>query len=460
LDDKLELAQTAILVHDYATAASALAGIDEAGRNTAPYYNVAGEVALTQNKPAEAEADFAQCVRLDPSNYAPQLSLAVLELHSSNALDMAEARISLRRIGMNSTNIPIRLQAERELVLDALKYRDENTALSFSSDLMQQANASFQDKLLRLEVLKFTDSDQYRPILASSEREATNSPDGVYQMSLWLMDHNDSGQALAWLQSLPPYIQTNQPAALVIAQCEMLAQNWVGLQKSVARENWGPLEFTRLAYLARAQREQGFYESSKAQWDVALRAANGQKGNLIALYRLTYQWNWQAEGQDILSSIVNTFPEEQWAVPQLAKMLYTSGSTRPLMELFSTQLNRNPDDLDAKNNLAITAMLLHAQEMNPYTLASEVYEKAPTNYSYACTYAYSLYLQGKKADALKIMQSIPPQGLNDNTTAGYYGLILKSVGNNAQANVYLQRSIRGPLFPEERAMFQQAMSGL
>lgn len=460
LDDRLLLAQTAILDHDDATAASALTGVDDAGKQTPAYFNVAGEVALAFGRLEEAEADFAQCARLNPTNFAPQLSLAVLQLHSSNTLDMDQARISLRKISMNSTDVPIRLQAERELVLDGLKNNDTATATSFVNELMQQTNVSFSDKMMQLDVFKVTDAARYRSDLAVREQEAAGSPDKLYDMVIWLMQRDATPQALTWLQSLPPTTRTNLPAAMFIAQCEMVDQNWLGLQNSVAKENWQGLEYTRLAFLARAQRQQGFYEASKAQWDVALRAANGQKGNLISLFRLTTQWNWQDEGQDILWTIVNTFPEEQWAVPQLAQMLYNTGSTRPLMQLFKTQLNRDSSDLDAKNNLAITALLLHAQEVNPNNLARDVYQAAPTNSSYACTYAYSLHVQGKNADALKIMQSLPNKAFNDFSTDGYYGIILKSAGDNAHALPYLQRAIKGRLLPEERNMFQQAMVGL
>lgn len=457
-EDRMALAQTALLAHDNMTASNALAGVDDAGKKMPVYYNIAGELALAERNPNEAEADFAEAARLDPSNYGPQLNLAVVQLHSSNTLDMAEARITLKRISMNSTNLNLHYQADRELIIDALRFKDENTALTYSSQLQQQSDIPFQDKLLQLDVLKFVRSGEYESALTSNERLATTNTQDLYELVLWLMEHNLSGQALTWMKTLPQNMQTNTPADLLIAQCQMLEQNWTGLQASVAKENWGPLEYTRLAYLARALREQGLYESSKAQWDVALRAANGEKGNLISLLRLAAQWNWQEEVQQILWNIVNTFPEEQWAGQQLSGILYTSGSTRPLMQLFSIQSNQNPGDLDTKNNLALTAMLLHAQEMKPYDLARDVYQKDPTNSSYACTYAFSLHLQGKDAQALKIMQSLPPEAFNDNSSAGYYGVILKSTGSGIQATPYLQRSIRGQLLPEERSLFQQAMS--
>jgi hypothetical protein len=97
-----------------------------------------------------------------------------------------------------------------------------------------------------------------------------------------------------------------------------------------------------------------------------------------------------------------------------------NGRTRPLLSLFSQELKRDPNNLAAKNNLAVVAMLLEAHELNPHNLAREVYTAAPTNSAFASTYAFSLHLQNKNPEAMKIMQSIPHQkNLEDPSIAGY-----------------------------------------
>ena len=106
------------------------------------------------------------------------------------------------------------------------------------------------------------------------------------------------------------------------------------------------------------------------------------------------------------------------------------------------------------------AMLLGAQEFNPYDMSREVYEKSPKNASYASTYAFSLYLQGKYADALKVIQQLTPKELQSPSIAGYCGLILKANGNKAEANDYLNLAFKSQLLPEEKALFDQAKAGL
>jgi hypothetical protein len=391
---------------------------------------------------------------------APQLSLAVVELHSSNSLDQAEARINLKRISMDSTNLYARTQARRELTMDALRFSDNSTALYYSKELVEMTNATFNDELLRLDALRITKDEGYSSALASYEREATTTPGKLSAMALWLMERRLPGQALTWLQGLPPDIETNVPAAVLVARCEIMLQNWAGLQNSVSKGNWGGLDYVRHAYTALALRQQGFAEASKAEWEVALTGANGQDSALQGLLQLAAEWNWDNEGEQILWTIVNKFPQEQRASQELMMVLYGTGNTRGLQDFFSLQAKRYPDDLNWQNDLAITAMLLHNQEIKPYDLASEVHQKNPTNGPFACTYAYSLYLQGKSADALKVMQQLTSKDLSNNSTAGYYGLILKANGQNDQAAAYLKRSVQGKLLPEERAMFQQAMTGL
>jgi tetratricopeptide (TPR) repeat protein len=460
LNDRLALAQAAMLASDYNTASNALAGVNPADKKTANYLDVAGELATAGNNPAEAEADFAEASRMDPSNPVSQFSLAFVELHGTNALDMDEARVNLKRISINCTNTFVRGQARRELVYDALRNRDYNTALSYSKDLVQQPDAGFADRVVRLEVLRVAKNDEYNTALAACQREASTNITKLTQMTFYMMERNQSAQTLVWLQSLPASVQTNFPVAVFIVQCQLRQQQWSALQTGASKEDWGNMDFMRHAYIAYAMRQQGYNEPSKAEWALAVRDAGSRIDKLTTLVGTAAQWNWPDETQQLLWNIVNNFPQAQWAQDALEGILYRHGSTRPLMQLFSLQLNRNPSDLAAKNNLAMVAMLLHAQELNPYGLAQEVYQQDPTNSFYKCTYAFALHLQGKNADALKIMQQISPKALENSSTAGYYGVVLKASGDNTQAGIYLKRSVQGQLLPEERALFGQALADL
>jgi predicted Zn-dependent protease len=460
LDDRLALAQTAMVMRDYATATNALGGVDQAGKSTVAYHNVAGAVAAAANQSALAEAQFLEAARLDPQNQSVQLNLAVVRLHGTNLAANTEARDSLRQLSSNATNSFVRCQALRELAFDALRHRQGDQALLLSKQLLQETNSTFKDRLLRLDVLQETQPAGFRPALTAFEHEAGGDPGKISELATWQMAKTSPQDALTWLRTLPANTQTNQSVELLVAECCTMLRDWRGLQASIAKQNWAELEFVRHAFLSRALRGQELADSAKVEWEQALKAANGQKGSLVMLLRLAAQWSWQSEGEDILWTIINRYPGEQWAIQALSQALYAGGRTRSLMQLFSQEFKRVPSNLSMKNNLAMTALLLDAQEIKPYDLAREVYQKAPTNASCVSTYAFSLYLQGKNAEALKIIKTLKPQELQDPAIAGYYGLILKATGDRAKARSYLDWTSKARLLPEEKKLFDNAKAGL
>jgi len=99
----------------------------------------------------------------------------------------------------------------------------------------------------------------------------------------------------------------------------------------------------------------------------------------------------------------------------LTQIYLEGGRTRSLLQMFSHEYQLHPSNLTYKNNVALMALLLNAQEFKPHELALEVYQQAPTNAIFASTYTLSLLLQKKNADVLKIMEGLDPQALENPT---------------------------------------------
>ncbi|PYJ02830.1 MAG: hypothetical protein DME25_14945, partial [Verrucomicrobia bacterium] len=221
--DRLLLAQTAMGFRDYLTATNALDGIDQAGRKTAAYHNVAGSVSLACNQAAQAETHFLEASQLEPTNPLPRLNLASVRLQTSKGPALDQARTTLQLL---STNPVLRCQALRELVADAVRTQQTNTALALSSDLVRQSNSAFSDQLLRLDVFRVTQNAEFQPALAGIQREAAKESRKIYELALWQASRTGLKEALAWLKSLPPETQTNQPAALLVAQFQTALRDW------------------------------------------------------------------------------------------------------------------------------------------------------------------------------------------------------------------------------------------
>lgn len=458
--DRMALVQTSILFHDYSIATNTLAGMSDADKHSAAYQDIAGTVALMGGELDDAEAHFSEAIRLDPSNQTSELNLSVVRLHRTNSLDMAEARIALQRVVLNSTNANVVSQARRELINDAMRFNDTSTALAISQDLAKAINAAFEDKLLRLDVLQKAKSPEFKSALSADRHEAATNSAELYDLTDWQLSRLSPTEAYSWLKSLPMQTQTNQPAAILIAQCQVELGAWHDMETALESQNWAELEFMRHALLARALREQGLGEASTAEWNVAVKSTNNQKVGLTALFRLAASWNWNREGEQILWIVVKQYPEEKWAAPILAQALSAWHRTRSLMELFSIMHQRDLNDPGVKNNLAMMTLLLNVPDGNPSGMAKEVYDLSPTNADYASTYAFSLYLQGKNADGLKAMQQLNPKDLEKPSIAGYYGLLLKANGNKIEAKKYLNLAFKGNLLPEEQKLFDEAKAGL
>jgi hypothetical protein len=457
LGERLALVQTAMSFGDLVVASNALAGVQAADQKTAIYQTAAGLLAAGAGRTPAAKSHFLEAIKLEPANFVPQLNLAALQLRSSIAAEAAEARLNLKRISVNATNSVIRSQAKRELVADAMRLNDFGGAEALTKDLAAATNAPFSDRLLRLEVLLTAKDPELNGELARYEREAAGDSSKLAGMAVWLMKNFSPAQSLNWLQSLPPQISTNAPAAPLIAECQLRMGDWRKLQANIQKQNWNELEFVRHAFLARALRGQDLKDAGVAEWGVALNLANEQKAELSSLFRMAASWQWQSEAEEILWLVVNRYPEEHWAPPVLIQSLMAGGRTRPLMQLFSLLSRRNPADLEMRNNVAFTALLLDAAELHPHEIAREVYAKMPLSPAFASTYAYSLYQQKHYADALKVMQAVPEKDLENPAVAGYYGLTLKANGNAETAKKYLRLALKIKLLPEEQLVFQQAL---
>lgn len=460
LQDRLALVRTALNFGDRAVATNTLNGVNAEGRKTAEYHSIASAVALSTGQYAEAEKHMQEVIRLEPFNPTPQLNLAVLHLHETNAETVAEARAVLNVLSLNPTNANLRCLAIRELVGDALATRQNETALSLSKKLLDQTNSVYKDRLLRLEVLLSSKSPDLKPTLAAYQKDASTNIAKIHDLASWQMSRVSPADTLAWFNAMPPAMQTNQSLALLSAECRDNLRDWQGLESFLAKQNWGDMDFVRSAFRTRALRGMEMGSAAKLEWDKAVNGASAGKPTLIALLRLASQWQWASEVEDLLGRIVDKYPSEEWASRALMQTSLANGQTRTLMALLAKNLKKSPNDFDTKNNLAMIALLLEASELKPHDMAREVYNHSTTNSSYASTYALSLFLQGKNADALKVMEQLKPKDLEEPSVAGYYGIILKANGNKVKAKRYLDLTAKTRFLPEEKKLMDRARQGL
>lgn len=452
-DDRLALARIALGVRDLTSASNALDGIRVEGKNTAGYHNLAGTLAVAAGQILDAESHFTEAARLAPTNPVPRLNLAVLGLVGTNQEQVVQSRAKLEAL---SAEPQVSCQALRELVNHSIRSGLTNDAVAFSTRLIQQTNSTFVDKLVRLDILRGTKDPEFEPQLRAAKTEASSDRAKIQAMGTWLLTRPGPADALAWLNSMPPETRTNQPAAMLAADCYLALNDWPGLQADIEKQNWEAMDFLRHAFLARAMRGQELESSAKTEWEIALRKANGRRETLTMLLRLAAAWRWTSDAEQILWTFCTEFPRERWAPFTLGQLLHSLGRTDALLRLY-TQLNRaNPNDILVKNNLAVLALLTDSQQVKAHDLARQVYENSPTNASFVSTYAFSLFRQEKVSEALELIQKLEPEELERPSIAAYYGVFLQATGNSEKAKKYFDIAAKTTLLPEERKLVERA----
>jgi len=452
-EDRLALVRAAFAHGDLLTATNTMAGVPDEATNTANYQLLSGLVAVATGRIPQAESHFLQASRLQPTNPVPQLNLAVLRLNNTNAAIQNEARAALQQL---TADPGLRSQATRELIADALRHGHTNDVLTLSTKLAQPANAPLEDRILHLSVLQALHDENFNSTLASCQKSVGDDSARIYRLASWQAAAQGPQKALAWLESLSAQVQSNRTVQLIEAECRVDLQDWHGLQLTLPQQDWAELDFLRHAFLARSLRGLDLKSSAETEWPLALKATDDRKESLAMLLRLTGLWKWQSESEELLWIFVNRYPEEKWAYTALQATFFATGRTRSLMSLYGQESKRDPSDLEAKNNLAMTALLLNAVEIKPNDLARELYKQHATNATFASTYAFSLHLQEKDSEALRIMSQLKPGELNQPALSGYYGLFLEGAGSNALAQAYLDGAAKAVLLPEERKLFAQA----
>ncbi len=110
----------------------------------------------------------------------------------------------------------------------------------------------------------------------------------------------------------------------------------------------------------------------------------------------------------------------------------------------------------AKNNVAALGLLLGRDLEKCARLAREVYLSATNNPTARSTYAFALHVEGKSAEGLRLLQSLPEQELHLPGVATYYAILLAANGQRDQAGPFLASAEKGQVLPEEKRLLEIA----
>src|ERR1043166_565623 len=456
-DDKIKVVYLALRSQQFAKADEMLRRAGPREQATGFYHQAAAATAISTNNLIAGEKHLVEAVRLDPTNDMHALNLGVFHLGSSQSNIVAEGRRTLEKIPANS---PRRGQALRALISDSVRQKNFPRAIEFSNELISNPASGFEDRTAHLSLLKSSKSPEFDAFLQATRAQAILKAEDVFALGHWMLLNEGGEKALAWLNSLPPAIQTQQPVPMIVADCSVAVKKWSALESLLKNKNWENMEYVRHGFLARALRELKQAEASNAEWQKAVASAGGRLEALTGLNTMATNWKWDKEREELLWTIFKKFPSEQWTLRPLHDSYLARKNTQGLFAVLNAMVEIDSKNFIAKNNLAMISLLLSTRVSQAHALARDAYSQAPMMPAVAATYAYSLHLQGKTAEGLKVLEKLNQEQLSDPSVAAYYGVLLAATGDNVKAKKYLALTDKSKLLPEEQAMLARVTMGL
>src|SRR5882724_1864416 len=292
MTNRLLWAQAAVKLKDVKSATDALGGVDDKSKGSAMYLKLSGALAWSLGKSEEAEKHYREALRLEPNNLTVVMNLDTIGLASTNSQVAAAARASLEQL---VTNAEYRMVGLRYLTADAATHKSYSKAMNNSAEIVRDPAATIADKIEYLQLLQLSGSANFAPWLASLRQAATNSAENAFALGKWMALAENPTNALRWLESLPPTIQTNQPVPLIIADCLVALKDWKGLGALLEKQNWAEADCFRLALVSLGQRSLQQETASQTTWHKALRLSAHRLDRLARLAQVTSNWGWDAE---------------------------------------------------------------------------------------------------------------------------------------------------------------------
>jgi predicted Zn-dependent protease len=457
-ENAVALATTFLRFGRLGLARKVLDDVTPAARASVKYQQLAGAIAVAEQKPALAEDHFARALKLEPGNQTLALNLASVRLASPDPETKEKARADLARLAEQSA---VRLEALRALASDALGHSARAAAERWAAQLKSEKGANFSDALLYLEAAQ--GSAMADAALLQAQAKANQSPATSAALITWMNRHGMARPALAWGLSLPQQVLEIQPVPLALAESHSFLQDWSALQAWVEGKNWGDYECFRLAVQSHALHHLTIKDrpsmESETIWRAALKATQGRPDRLAAIARLAEGWGYTADAEEAWWTIANGNDSAKEALEALQRLYKAKQNSHGLLRVAKRALELNPADIVAENNCASLGLLLNG-DSTARRLAVKLHTEHPQNPAFTATYAFALHIEGKTTDALKAMDSLKENQLRHPAIAAYYFVMLVENGDMERAHSFHSAANKATLLPEEQQLVTAAMRKL
>jgi len=458
-ESQLNLASAALRFGKLDIARQALDRVPPGDRDGAAFHVVAGWLARAEGNLAEQEEQFAAAVKKEPTNDLYQFNLAALRIHSGDPEKTAEARDTLQRL---SKVAPYRTGALRALLNDAVGSNDLAAADSFAQQLQMSPEITFNDYLLCLNFYRKLDEKKFRPLLEKVKPFAARDPSNLAALMDWMNQNGLAGDVVKWIDKLPAAQLSSPPASVAVADAYATVKNWSRLKRWTRAGIWGDSEYLRFAYQAIATRQSHSRSGGTADiefetlWRSAEQSASGQPERELALARLATKWELEKQSEELWRRVAENPSARREALEGLRQLYRANNETAKLYDVLQRLHESSPTEAPITADLARLGINLGQNTERSHQLAKEAYDRAPKEINCAVTYAFSLSRLGRNAEAIGIVESLPPEQLHDAHAAVYVALVMAEANQIEAASNYINAADDGDIYPEEEKILDEA----
>jgi Tfp pilus assembly protein PilF len=462
VDSQLNLASAALRFGKLDLARQALDRISPTDRDRAAFHVVAGWLARAEGNFAEQEEQFSAAVKKEPNNDLYQFNLAALQIHSGDPEKSGKARDTLQRL---SKVAPYRTGALRALLNEAVARNDLAAADNFAQQLQMSPEITFGDYLLCLNFYRKLDEKKFRLLLERVKPFAARDSSDLASLMYWMNQNGLAGDVVKWIDKLPAAQLRSTPTYVAVADAYATVKNWSRLKRWTHTGMWGDSEYLRLAYQAIATRQPRSRSGPanrefETLWRSAEQLASEQPERELALARLASKWELEKESEELWRRVAENPPMRREALEELRRLYRAKNETVKLYGVLQRLHESSPNEAPITADLARLSHNLGQNAERSHQLAKEAYDRAPNDANCAVTYAFSLSRLGRNADALAIIDSLPPDQLHDPHAAVYVALILAEASQIEAANNYIAIADDGKIYREEEKLLDEAKTRL
>jgi tetratricopeptide (TPR) repeat protein len=452
----IQVAGVALKFGETEVAQEALERLPSVAKDTAIALSLQGTIDVLGGRLSKAENLFERAAELEASNLSHRLNLLKIRLQFRDSAKADPAREELERLARDSST---KADALRALLEDARTHGQSERALCIARQLASAPDAPFSDQLVLLQELSVSAKSEFSAAFVDLRQKIQSSDNSglIFQLMSWQNAHGLYQATLDWKSELPANLADSFPIQLAEVEALMGLKNWIQLHGKIVTEDWGWMNYLRLAIYARVERELGSSDF-RERWESALVATAGEWNAILQLANIAEQWGWKEQAVQAFWIIARQSQGQRIALKRLYQIYAGERNTPELYKVAKRILEVDPRDLVAVNNVASLGLLLDQDRDQAAKLAEDVYHKDPSIPAFSATYAFALVRNRQPEKALQILKGLSVQAAGDPAIGLYYGLALAANGQVDVAKPYLQTALRSNhLFPEEETLARQAL---